>query len=209
MSAILLLDPVTEWIPLVQLAKERNLVIIAVQLSPIPDRLVRFIPTARDLMDSGNVHHVIDQRNRDCYESVRVVQLLLRKEALKLQAVIPLSETAVDYADIVAAMLDLPYHNPLGLVTARRDKGLMKEIVLRSGIRVAAFSRVHEFHKVESFMEENYLDFPVVIKTPQGFSTTDVFICTDNQEVSDALTNILGSIGPDGRTLMGLSLPST
>jgi ATP-grasp domain len=201
MNAILLLDPVTEWIPVVQEAKQRNLVIIVVQLSPIPDRLVHFIPSAKDLLNNGGVRYFMDQRNRDCYESVRAVQLLLRKEDLKLQAVIPLSETAVDYADILAAMLDLPYHNPLSLVTARRDKGIMKEAVLRSGIRVAAFSRVHACHEVQTFMEEQYLDFPVVIKTPQGFSTTDVFICTDIQQISDALTSIVGRMGPDGRTV--------
>jgi biotin carboxylase len=201
MQAILILDPVIEWLPLVKTAKEQNMVVVFVHLSPIPDRLVRFMPTESDFLDSGADFHVIELRNRDCFECVRVVQLLLRKEDLILQAVIPLSETAVDYSDIIAAMLNLPFHNPLSLVTTRRDKGLMKEVVLQFGIRVAKFTRIHTCHEVELFMEQQRLNFPIVIKTPQGFSTTDVFICADIQEVTSALKRILGRIGPDGRVV--------
>lgn len=198
MSAIILVDPATEWSPILRAAKRKNLVTIAVQLSPIASRLESFFPTPEVLSEAG-IDHVLNLRDRDCYNCVHALQLLKIKENLKLQAVIPLAETAVDYSDVIAAMLGLSYYNPLHLTTSRRDKGMMKETTLRAGIRVAAFSRIHERFEIEFFMNEQLLEWPVVIKTPQGFSTTDVFICECLDEANHAFDTIVGNIGPDGR----------
>jgi hypothetical protein len=198
MSAIVLIDPATEWIPVLHAAKRKNLVTIAVQLSPIGSRMESFLPTPEVLSEAG-IDHVLDLRDRDCYNCVHALQLLKIKENFNLQAVVPLAETAVDYSDVIAAMLGLSYHNPLHLTTSRRDKGMMKEAVLRAGIRVAAFSRIHQLSDIENFMDEQLLEWPVVVKTPQGFSTTDVFICESLEEAEHAFDTIVGNIGPDDR----------
>lgn len=44
------------------------------------------------------------------------------------------------------------------------------------------------------------MTYPLVIKTPQGFSSADVFICLNLQDAEHALQHILSSPGPDGRT---------
>lgn len=198
MNAIILIDPVTEWNQVLEAAKEKNLVTIAIQLSPVPSHMRKFIPTEESLYEAG-VDHVLDLQDRDCFNCVNALQLLTIEENLKIQASIPLSETAVDYVDVIAAMLGLEHHNLLPLITSRRDKGLMKEAVLRSGIRVAAFARIHDICDIESVMDEHLLVWPVVVKTPQGFSTADVFICGSLLEARQAVHNIVGCLGPGGR----------
>lgn len=198
MNAIILLDPVTEWNQIVKAAQERNLVTIAVQLSPVPSHMRKFIPTEETLLDAG-VDHVLDLQDRDCFNCVNALQLLKIEENLRIQAAIPLSETAVDYVDVIAAMLGVEHHNVLHLVTSRRDKGYMKEAVLRSGVRVAAFARIRDSCEIQTFLDEHLLDWPVVIKTPQGFSTTDVYICKSLSEARQAVDSIVGSLGPEGR----------
>jgi biotin carboxylase len=198
MNAIILLDPVTEWNQILKAAKERNLVTIAIQLSPVPGHMRKFIPTEEALREAG-VDHVLDLQDRDCFNCVNVLQLLKIDENLRIQAAIPLSETAVDYVDVIAAMLGLEHHNLLHQITSRRDKGYMKEAVLRSGVRVAAFARICDPCEIQNFLDEHFLDWPVVIKTPQGFSTTDVYICESLLEARRAVDSIVGSLGPEGR----------
>ena len=198
MNAIILVDPVTEWNQILTSAKERNLVTIAIQLSPVPTDMMKFIPTEAALYEAG-VNHVLDLQDRDCFNCVNALQLLKMEENLRIQAAIPLSETAVDYVDIIAAMLGLEHHNLLPLITSRRDKGFMKEAVLRAGVRVAAFARIHDPCEIQSFMEEHLLDWPIVVKTPQGFSSADVYVCGSLLEAQQAVDSIVGSLGPGGR----------
>jgi len=200
MNAIVLLDPVTEWGPVVQAAKQKNLVAIAVQLSPIEDRMKKFLPTPEALKEAG-VDHVLDLQDRDCYNCVYTLQLLQLEENLSIQAVIPLAETAVDYSDVIGAMLGLAHHNPLHLATSRRDKGFMKETVQKAGIRVATFARIQKVSEIENCIQQLQLDddWPIVVKTPQGFSSTDVYICESLNDAKLAAANILDSVGPEGR----------
>jgi len=43
------------------------------------------------------------------------------------------------------------------------------------------------------------LEYPVVVKTPRGMSTMDVFICKDEKEAVQHSATIVRSVGPDGR----------
>ena len=198
MNAIALIDPVTEWKPVLQAAKQKKMVAVAVQLSPVPHHMTKFIPSEQLLQEAG-VDHILNLQDRDCYHCVHALQLLERTENLRIQGIIPLAETAVDFVDNIAAMLGLTHHNPLHLVTSRRDKGFMKDTVLRSGIRVASYARIRDPCEIFRFMDDAMLNWPVVIKTPQGFSTTNVFICEDEQEGKQALDTIIDSIGPEGQ----------
>jgi hypothetical protein len=197
-SAIVIIDPVTEWNPVVKAAKQKELVVIVVQLSPIEDRMKKFLPTPEALAEAG-VDHVFNLQDRDCYNCVHMLKLLETNENLKIQAIIPLAETAVDYSDVIAAMVGLKHHNPLHLATSRRDKGFMKEAVRDSGVRIAAFSRIRAASEIEHAIKDLQLTLPVVVKTPQGFSTTDVFICQTLNEATEAASKILHSVGPEGR----------
>ena len=50
-------------------------------------------------------------------------------------------------------------------------------------------------------MQQLQLTYPIVIKVPSGFSTTGVFVCTNEEEATKALNSIIEKTGPDGRTV--------
>ena len=197
----MLVDPVTEWKPVVAAAKQRGLYTIAVLLSPVEDRLRKFLPTPEKLEQEG-VDSILDLQHRDVFACVQSIRLLLaepRPLHLSIQGVIPLAETAVEFVDIIAAMLGIPYHNPLDMVVCKRDKGFMKEAVQQHGLQVAKFHRLSSVPELDDAMVQLGLQFPVVVKTPQGFSTTDVYICDDLSQAQTAIDTILHKVEPDGR----------
>lgn len=205
-TAIVLLDPVTEWKPVLEAALRLNFVVIGVQLSPISDSMRPFFPTASMLKNAG-ASHVLDLQDRDIFACVQALKLLTKQEKdlspnespWRIGAVIPLSETAVDFSDTISAMLGLENHNPLDTVLQKRDKGFMKEAVCDGGLAIAKFARLWGPADLIPRQKSLDLGYPVVVKTPQGFSSSDVYICSTQKEAEDALENILGHVGPDGR----------
>ena len=123
------------------------------------------------------------------------------QQHLRFLAVLPCREAAVDFSDILGALLGLTSVNDLGLASARRDKGLMKTVVANAGLRVAKYARLTDGNgsDVISAVKELELEYPVVVKTPRGFSTVDVFICKNEEEAVQHSSEIVRSVGPDGR----------
>jgi hypothetical protein len=200
-KAIVVIDPVTEWKQVVQAAKNMEHQVIVVQMTgiPLPDRMKKFLPSASTLLQQDVDHLVSMHHDRDVFSCVQQLQLLAQQFHLDIRGVIPLSELAVDVSDMVAACLGLP-HNPLELATSRRDKGLMKQAVARQGLRVAKFARIASVDEFQVAMDNLGLaTFPVVVKTPQGFSTTDVYICQSLEQAKTAVESIVGNLCPDGR----------
>ena len=197
--AIVLLDPVTDWKHVIEAARSLNHVVIAVQLpaAMLSAKFRSFLPTKHVLLEAG-VDYIITVEQRDVFSITQQLQILAKDADLTLMGVIPLSEIAVELSDCVASCLGLP-HNILSNVTARRDKGLMKNAVKSAGLRVAKYARVDSMQDVYDSMSSLSLQYPIVLKTPAGFSTTDVFVCSDDQEAKRALTSILEKNGPDGR----------
>lgn len=91
--------------------------------------------------------------------------------------------------------------NDLGLASARRDKGLMKGAVANAGLRVAKYARLTQGDgsDVIAAVKELELEYPVVVKTPRGMSTMDVFICNSESQAVEHSAEIVRSVGPDGR----------
>ena len=75
----------------------------------------------------------------------------------------------------------------------------MKNAVELAGLRIAKYKRVASMNDVNDAMLQLSLCYPIVLKTPAGMSTTDVFICSNDQEAARAITSIIGKTGPDGR----------
>jgi biotin carboxylase len=165
-------------------------------------KMKKFLPSVSTLHEAG-VDHVVTMHHRDVYSCAHQLLLLQEQHGLHIQGVIPLSEIAVDVSDLLAASLGLPHHNPLASVLSRRDKGFMKQAVVAQHhgiLRVAKFARISNVDEVQSSMTRlHLLGFPIVVKTPQGFSSTDVFICETLEEARTAVESIVGKIGPDGR----------
>lgn len=75
----------------------------------------------------------------------------------------------------------------------------MKNTVESAGLRIAKYARVASMQDVNDAMSQLSLCYPIVLKTPAGMSTTDVFICSDDEETSNAIVSIVGKNSPDGR----------
>mmetsp|Transcript_11036 Transcript_11036/g.30476 ORF Transcript_11036/g.30476 Transcript_11036/m.30476 type:complete len:443 (-) Transcript_11036:832-2160(-) len=202
-KTIVIVDPVTEWRGVVAAAKQLQYTIVACFLSPVTEKLRKFVPTAAALQSLG-VDHVLlssEEQPRDVYACARDLKILSQRRCLHLEVVIPLSETAVEFTDILASMLGVPAHNGLDTILCRRDKGFMKEAASSTdrGLRVAKFARVRCMDDVLAAIRSLRLNYPVVIKTPQGFSSTDVFICETQPDAAHAMDVIIDSRSPDGR----------
>lgn len=216
-EVIVLVDPVTEWKEVVASAKNlhfttsstidiQNPVVVAVKFASVPPQLQPFLPSKSALLEAG-VDHVVTMHHRDVSACTRDIQVLVKGsyDDSKIVCVVPLSEMAVDVSDLLAACLEVP-HNPIDRLTSRRDKGIMKEVVAAAGLRVAQHTRVSNQAELQRALHNGSFSLPVVVKTPKGFSTTDVFICHTTEEAEQALRTICGSnddgnnirLGPDG-----------
>ncbi|MEI7374814.1 ATP-grasp domain-containing protein [Dickeya chrysanthemi] len=110
-----------------------------------------------------------------------------------IKAVIPGSDAGVELADHVASALDLPSNYP-DLAMARRDKGMMKDAVSKAGLRVAQYKRVDNLTSGLSFSRQ--IGYPVVVKTPTGAASFNVFICNSDSDFEIAFLKIIGNYDP-------------
>lgn len=166
-------------------------------------KLVAYFPTPAALLEVG-IHQVYQPpigTKFDIVECASNLKTIENQQNLRFLGVVPCREAAVDFCDILGALLGLTVCNDLGLASARRDKGLMKVAVANAGLRVAKYARLTQGdgRDVVPAVEELELEYPVVVKTPRGMSTMDVFICKTEQEAIDAAIKIIRSTGPDGR----------
>lgn len=205
-NAIVLLDPrIPDCIHLIEAGRKRGLMVMAVIPKPNDGSMAlsAFHPTAQALLEVG-MHQVYEPPYGSKFDVVECAANLKTIEAqqnLRFLGVIPCREAAVDFSDILGALLGLSNVNDLGLASARRDKGLMKLAVANAGLRVAKYARLtHGQGKdIAGAVEELELNYPVVVKTPRGMGTSDVFICKDQQEAMESSAHIVRGIGPDGR----------
>ena len=136
-------------------------------------------PTAEALLEVG-MHQVYEPpvgAKFDVVECAANLKTIESQQNLRFLGVVPCREAAVDFSDILGALLGLTVVNDLGLASARRDKGLMKVAVANAGLRVARYARLTAGNgeDVAQAVEELELDYPVVVKTPRGMSTMGEF----------------------------------
>lgn len=200
-TAIVLVDPVTDFTQVIRAARASRRVVITVQMPDValPAAFRAFLPTTQALRDAGATH-ALSMRRRDVFATARELQILARERRLRIAGVLPLSEVAVEASDLLAACMGLP-HNPLELLTARRDKGIMKHAVAAAGLRAAKHARIRCAADLRRAATSPSLSYPLVVKTPAGMSTTDVHVCSGEDEAIDALRSIVDRRGPDGRTV--------
>lgn len=205
-NAIVLLDPrIPDCIHLIEAGRKRGLMVMAVIPKPTDGSkaLIEFYPTAQALLEVG-MHQVYEPpfgSKFDVVECAANLKTIEAQQNLRFLGVIPCREAAVDFSDILGALLGLSNVNDLGLASARRDKGLMKLAVANAGLRVAKYARLtHGQGKdIASAVAELELKYPVVVKTPRGMGTSDVFICNDEKDAMESSAHIVRGIGPDGR----------
>ena len=204
-NALVLLDPrIPDCIHLIEAGKKRGLMIMAVVPKPSDgSKLLEYYPTAEALLEVG-MHQVYEPPMGSKFDIVECAAMLKTIEAqqnLRFLGVVPCRESSVDFSDILGALLGLTVVNDLGLANSRRDKGLMKVAVANAGLRVAKYARLTQRDGSDALkaITELELDYPVVVKTPRGMSTMDVFICNSAEEAVQHTAEIVRSVGPDGR----------
>ena len=77
----------------------------------------------------------------------------------------------------------------------------MKVAVANAGLRVAKYARLTQRDGSDAIkaIDELELTYPVVVKTPRGMSTMDVYVCNNEEEAVNHTADIVRSVGPDGR----------
>jgi len=203
-NSVVLLDPrIADCQQFLQSAAHRGIFVTAVLPKPnTTGKKILFNPTAQSLLEIG-VHQVYEPpvgQKFDVCECANHLKTIESQQNLRFLGVIPLRERAVNYSDVLAAMLGLTVHNDLGLCSDRRDKSLMKQAVANAGLRVAKFARLTapDGSDVEQAIKDLDLEYPVVVKTPRGMSTMDVYICNSLEEAARRSGEIVRSVGPDG-----------
>uniref|UniRef100_A0A7R9ZID5 ATP-grasp domain-containing protein n=1 Tax=Pseudictyota dubia TaxID=2749911 RepID=A0A7R9ZID5_9STRA len=203
-NSIILLEPrIAECLALLESAKKRGLFVTVVNTRVFDGSMnIMYYPTAEKLLEVG-VHQVYEPPTgqkfsvTECANHLHTIQ---SQQNLRFLGVLPLREAMVEHSDILSALLGLAVHNDLGTSSARRDKALMKQTVANAGLRVAKYARLtaRDGSDVRKAVEELELEFPVVVKTPRGMSTCDVYICETMEEAIERSGQIVRSVGPDG-----------
>mmetsp|Transcript_38869 Transcript_38869/g.82920 ORF Transcript_38869/g.82920 Transcript_38869/m.82920 type:complete len:222 (+) Transcript_38869:44-709(+) len=136
-TAIVLIDPVTDWKQATDAASDLNLVVVTVQMPDValPEKFQPFLPTSQAFVNAGAAH-TMSKHHRDVMSTAQQLQILAIEYHLRTAGFVVLSEVAVEVSDLIASCLGLT-HNPLKLFTARSDKGSMKGEVKSEVLRVA------------------------------------------------------------------------
>jgi biotin carboxylase len=114
----------------------------------------------------------------------------VKETAYKIEGVFAGMESGVEMADHLAHALHLP-GNPIELSQARRDKYEMREAIRKAGLSCPDFRRCYTERDLWEFAGSH--EFPLVIKTPKGAGTNNVFVCETVEELNERFAQILSS----------------
>jgi biotin carboxylase len=181
MTAIALFDPLSSGEKLKNAAREAGYKVVAVFTSPM-----KFYE---------EIYHAKEEDlRRDC-DAVVIAQdkeeILQKLRALPMTicAAIAATEGGVEAADWIANTLNF-WGNPLAFSKARRDKAEMRKLLKKSGLSCPSFAICYNEKEVVQFAE-NHL-FPLIIKTPKGAMTSQVYECENLKELLYGFQSILG-----------------
>lgn len=120
-------------------------------------------------------------------DDIKVISDELKSKPLNYMALIPCHECGVEFAARLAKKMDLIHNCPEAMIAAR-DKRVMRQKVASAGLNSPAFSKVTSDSEIDQFLDRNA--FPVVIKTPLGGGTSNVFVCDNRDEVISGFNKI-------------------
>lgn len=106
-------------------------------------------------------------------------------------AIVAASEFGVELADLLAARLGLPGNAP-ELSRARRDKYLMAGVAAQAGVAVAGQMQGAELASLLQWYRLQPVR-RVVVKPLDSAGSDNVFICDDENQITDAVRQILGT----------------
>jgi hypothetical protein len=128
--------------------------------------------------------------NDDIYifsDDIKMISSELKNKNLNYVALIPCHECGVEFAALLAKKMDLIHNSPEAMIAAR-DKRIMRQKVAAAGLNSPSFCKVASIREIDQFIEQS--GFPVVIKTPLGGGTSNVFVCDCRDEVINGFNRI-------------------
>ncbi|MCX6988568.1 MAG: EamA family transporter [Chlamydiae bacterium] len=188
-DAIVFVDPIGSGEPFKKIAHAMNYKIIAV------------FPHAKTYYTQ--MQHVSEESlYEDCDELITEkdfpdIMHKLHQSSFTIKACIAGNEEGVELAEQITAALKLP-SNPIELSKARRDKGLIRQVLKKSGLSCPEFSSCSSELEVQAFARKHA--FPLVIKTPKGSRTTDLFVCESLDELMQYFQKIMNTKNAFGQS---------
>jgi len=179
MEAIALFDPINSGANLKTAAKELGFKVIGVFTKSIPLFKDKYHVTEESLFEDCDEIIVADERE--------VILQKLKNSNFTIRAVIAGLDSGLEMADQVAHDLKC-FRNPIGLSSSRRDKGKMRKVIQKSGYACPDFSLCQTEKKLNQFISSH--PFPLVVKTPRGAATSQVYVCNDEKSARLAFHEI-------------------
>ncbi len=178
-KAIILLNPLGAKCEFREYAREQGLTIVSVYSITTTDLIERMGQNidALTAMDDYSIFSA---------DLVKIIQDL-KKMSLRFEALIPAHECGVEFAAELAKNMNLVHNLPEDMLTAR-NKHLMRERVALAGLTSPSFSKVSTESEIDEFLSKN--PYKVVVKTPLGGGTSNVYVCETREEVIDGFDKI-------------------
>lgn len=108
------------------------------------------------------------------------IEQALREAAPNIVGIIPTNEPSEEVACRLAERFGLPHNDP-DIAAVRWNKAKVKELAQAAGLRVPKFKACYSPKEVLKFSKE--LTFPIIIKTPQGSASVNVFKCHSEKDL--------------------------
>jgi biotin carboxylase len=149
-----------------------------------------------DFQDAYTAQSLRRQDFAEIYRHCKAEQTIAFLKSRDVVAVIPGDQLALEWSDLFAHELRLP-GNPVGSMTARFNKTLMKERWAAHGVPCARWLESGDLQAVLSWAKDD--GFPVVLKPNASTGSCHVFMCADEREVARAFQVITKEPDADGR----------
>lgn len=111
----------------------------------------------------------------------------------EVKIVLPGCEVAVPLADRLSAKLSLPTTNKIELSDARRNKYLMQEALKSADLSSIKQIKTSDLGALFSWIQQEKIQFPIVVKPIASAGTDQVFICHDQRSVDHAFHKIINT----------------
>jgi biotin carboxylase len=181
MKAIALFDPVGSGELLKSAAKELGFKVVAIFTQPTKSFENLYHTTEQSLFHGCD--EIIFANNKE-----EILQKIKSSKFI-IEGACAASEGAVELADQIADALNL-WRNRLELSKARRDKGEMRKALKKSGLSCPDFTICYTEQEAIQFASAH--QFPLMIKTPQGVMTSQVYECNDRETLIQNFHRIFG-----------------
>jgi len=177
MKAVALFDPINSGEGLKTAAKKLGFQVVGVFTRPVELFEQQFHLTRKQMFHDCD-HVVVAETLTD---------ILSQLKPFPIVAAIAGLDSGVELADETAHALKL-FGNTLEHSKARRDKGEMRKLLQAKRLSCPAFATCTTEKTVTEFAKTH--PWPLVIKTPRGAATSQVFVCEKLPQLLDSFRDI-------------------